>query len=383
MEIKMPKNVFTYAMNLGELETEVLRKLWIDFTEDTDGWAPDTAFYGRLTRTRVRKKLNQALMEMATFGQVIRSWFIIPTKASYRDYPIPQNVFDIIPPVYFFTSSSAYEPLDVLNEEQLEDVSSGWMTDGTTTSPRYAYKGNWNRTGRFIGITPPPTSDATAITLNAAVLERSQPYGPTEAVYDYCSIDSTATKAVSSLGKNYTELGVIVGLTIYNITDGSTGVITSISTTNTTNDSINVTSLTGGSTNQFNPADEFRILSGTYGGIIEIGDIEASYLIAPNPGSIPQPLITMAAGNMLVKCLLYPVLLVEKYQYPELPPFAHQAVASRAAGYLAREFPPDSPEFGMGSTYIEESNQALAVLRGNMAEQYQFNQVMRVQSERK
>lgn len=365
------ENVNVFAMSLGDLETDVLRKLWRQFREDTDGWAPDVAFTEPLNRTRVRRKINQSLAEIASFSKCNKCWFIVPTKASYGQYPLPQNVVDIMSPIYFFTAATTYVELDVYDEADLDDAKSGssWRME-TGSAPSVAFAGFTNRIQRYIGITPIPTVDATAYTLNAAVLERVSPSGVLGGVSGSAAAGSGATKMVDADGRNFEKLGVIVGAYILNITDGSKGAITSLSTTNSTNDSINVTALTGGSANTFTAGDEFRIVHGTYGGVMEIGDIDASFLLAPNPGSTPHPLITMAAGNMLVRSYIMPALLVDKFQYPELPLWYHSAISIRAAGLLAEEFPVDSPEYKQGAAYLERSDKMIEMLRGEARDMF-------------
>lgn len=378
----MPENLNVFAMNFGELEADVLRKLWIDFSEDDNGWPPDTAFSGRLTRTHVRRKLNQSLAEIGALARCNKGWFILPSKTNYGQYPVPQNVVDIVSPVYWFTSSTEYIELTVYDESDFDNALrlSGWRTE-TGAQPEYAYSGFTNRSQRYLGITPVPTADATAVTLNAAVLERAQLYGVSEAVSGSAASGSTSTKMVDADGRNFEDLGVIPGVYILNITDGSRGAVTAISTTNTTNDTIEAT-LTGGATNQFNPGDEWRVVHGTYGGIIEIGDIDVSMLLAPSPASIPSPLITMAAGNMLVRTVILPVKLVDLNQLPELPYWYHSAVSIRAAGYLAKEYPMDSPEYKQGDAYIAQSDNMIGSLKGEAESLYKTGP-RQIQSRRK
>jgi hypothetical protein len=97
-----------------------------------------------------------------------------------------------------------------------------------------------------------------------------------------------------------------------------------------------------------------RIIGGEYGGFIEIGDTEAEFILAPNAGQLPRPGITMAAGNLLVQGFFYPALLVDKYQYPELPPTFHPYIALGAAALLGKEEPVDSGEYAQALRYEEE-----------------------------
>ncbi len=364
----MPENIHIFAMNLGELETDVLRKLWISTSEDSNGFSPDTAFL-KYSRYRVRKKLNQAYSEVVAFARAHKSWFIITLSNGYHQYAVPQNCFDIAN-VYYLTTATAYEELTVYDEDIIEEVlSPGWKT--LPGVPKYAYVGDRTKMVVKLGIAPPPNTDGTAITLASGVSSKSQPHGTLEAVSGSAAPGSGTNIYVDSDGQGFDDLGVIVGLIILNITDGSRGTITSISTTNTANDTITCSgNLSGGLNNIWTPGDEMRIIGGEYGGFIEVGDTEASYILAPNVGQIPKPGITMAAGNLLVQGYFYPILLRDKYQYPELPPIFHPYLALGAASLLGREEPADSPEFAQAVKYEEVFNKTVGLLMGFSATQY-------------
>lgn len=344
----MPQNVYIHELNLGQIEAKVLKKLWIQFDFETNGWAPDTAF-SKFDRTRVRDAINEAYSYMTSFGKMIQQWFIIPTKAGYGQYPVPLNVVDV-DKVFYFTSATDYEELKMYDRAVLDEIEPGWRTQ--TGPPEYAYPGDWSRTNRKLGISPIPTADATVVTLDATVLNKPTPYGAVEAVSGSANPDSATMTYVDSDGQNFSNLGVVPGMTILNLTDGSKGVITSLATTNSTNDTLVCSAgLSGGSVNVWTPGDEMRIIGGDYGGIIEIGDTEAEYLLAPNAGQLPSPGITMAAGNLLVEAFILPVVLNSLYQYPEIHPMFHPGLVLGAAALLGEEEPVDSPEFKQAADY--------------------------------
>jgi hypothetical protein len=366
----MPENVYIHQLTLGQLEGEVLRKLWITFDEGTDGVPPASAFSSRLPQSRVRRKINQACAEIAARTKAIQGWFILPLKATYGQYAVPGNVFDIASPVYYFTSSTAYDELPVYSEAELDDQRPGWRTT-TGSMPEFAYSGLSRGTQRYIGFTPTPTTSATAVTLDSTVLERDGPYGPAEGVEGTATSGSGATAMVDASAQNFVELGVVPGMVILNVSDGSKGTITTITTTATSYDTINCSGgLTGGSANTWTLADEFRVIGGSYGGFIEIGDTEASFLVGKYSGDIPFPKITMASGNVLFKAYLRPVLLVTKNQFPELPPELHPTVGELAAGYLAGEYPVDTAEYKQSEMYLAKANQAVVLASSYLADQY-------------
>lgn len=363
----MPKYINVHAMNLGELETEVLRKLWINPSEDSNGFPATTAF-GKYSEYRIRKKINKAYSDLVTMTRAIRSWFVITLKENYTQYPVPLNCFDI-GEVYYYNSATNYTKLDVYEEDLIESMlSPGWRSFPST--PQYAYTADRNKMGVKLGVAPTPNIDGTAITLGSGVLNKVQSYGVSEAISGSANPDSGLLVYVDSHGQNFDSLGVIPGLTIINITDGSIGIVESISTTNTTNDTITCVSLTGGNTNVWTPGDEMRLIGGEHNEFIEIGQTDAECLLSPIISQLPTPGITMAAGNLLVRGFMQPNLLRDYYQYPELNPMFHQSIALGAAADLGMEEPADSPEFAQAQIYQQSYNQSIGALSTFASLQY-------------
>jgi len=363
----MPQYINTHAMNLGELETEVLRKLWINPSEDSNGWPAATSF-AKYSEYRIQKKLNKAYADLCTFTKAIRSWFIVTLKQYYTEYPIPHNCFDI-ETVYYYTSATSYSKLDMYEENYLEEVLiPGWRS--FPSNPSYAYVADKNKMVTKLGIAPAPNTDGTAITLGSGVYQKDRGYGIVEAISGVAAPGSANLVYVDSQGQNFSTLGVIPNLTLINLTDGSSGLISTITTTNTSYDTITCASLSEGSTNVFTPGDEIRIVGGEYVNFVEIGQLEADFLLAPSIGQLPTPGITMAAGNLLVRGYMRPLLLRNYYQYPELDPLFHQAIALGAAAELCLEEPVDSPEFAQGQAYQKSFNESIMALSIFAALQY-------------
>jgi hypothetical protein len=363
----MPRFINVHAMNLGELETEVLRKLWINPSEDSNGFPAASAF-GKYSEYRIRKKINLVYSNLVTMTRALRSWFIITLKANYTQYPVPLNCFDI-GEVYYYTSPTAYSKMDVYEEDLVESVlSPGWRSHPGI--PQYAYVADRNRMGVKLGVAPTPSINGTAITLSTGILSRKQGFGVIDSVSGSAAPGSAALVYVDAHGQNFYALGVVPGTSILNLTDGSIGVIASLSTTNISYDTITCVSLIEGSTNIWTPGDEMRVLGGEYNNFIEIGQLDAEWLLSPIVGQLPTPGITMAAGNLLVRGFMQPLLLRDYYQYPELNPLFHQAIADGAAAELGLQEPADSPEFAQAQVYQQSYNQAVGSLSSFASLQY-------------
>lgn len=368
----MPKYMNVHAMNLGELETEVLRKLWINPMEDSNGFPAATSF-GKYSEYRIQKKINKVYSDLVTMTKSLRSWFIITLKANYTQYPVPINCFDI-GEVYYYSSPTAYSKLEVYEEDYIETfLSPGWRTNPGT--PLCAYVADHNRMGVKLGIAPYPSANGTAITLGSGISSKVQPYGVINGVSGAAGVGSAALTYIDAHGQNFDVLGIIPGLVLVNITDGSSGVIASLATTNTAYDTIICTSLTGGSTNVWAPGDEMRLEGGEYNNFVEIGQTDAEWLLSPIVGQLPTPGITMATGNLLVRGFMQPVLLRDYYQYPELPPMFHQAIADGAAADLGLQEPVDSPEFAQAQAYQQSFNLTIGALSAFSAMQYKAGNI--------
>lgn len=363
----MPQYVDIDAMNLGELETDVLRKLWINPSEDSNGFPAATSF-GKYSEYRIQKKINKAYTNLVVLSKALRSWFIITLKENYTQYPVPLNCFDI-DMVYYYSSATAYTPLEIYEESYIEEMLiPGWRSNPST--PSYAYVGDRNKMNIKFGVAPAPNADGTAITLGSGISSKSRGFGAVEGIYGHANPDSATYTYVDAHAQNFSLLGIIAGMTVMNISDGSTGVISSITTTNSSYDTIVCTSLTGGSANVWTPGDEMRLLGGEYNNFIEITDDQASFLISATKGELPIPGITMAAGNLLIRGFIRPLVLKEYYQYPELDPLFHQAIADGAAGMLGLEEPADSPEFAQAQAYMRSYNESIAILNASAASQF-------------
>jgi hypothetical protein len=363
----MPKNHWFFGMNLGQLQSAVLRKLWQQFEEDDDGspYNPTVAF-SKYSEYRVNQKLNYTLALLGKFG--VRSWFVITLKQDYSQYNVPPNCVDI-EKVWYFSSATTYDELPVRERNELEDLIPGWMT--ISGIPEYAYPADWFSTIRKLGVAPAPLLDGTAITLASGVYQREGAYAAVEGVEGSAGAGSATNTYVDSEGQDFGELGVIIGQNILNVSDDSQGVITSLATTNTTNDTLICSAgLSGGLNNVWAPADEMRLLATEYGGVITSGETDADYLIAPNIGQFPWPGLTLAQGNVLVEHWALPMLMREKTQYPELFPLFHNALVLGAAAELAEEEPLDSPEFAQGKVYRERFSIETANIEATMRAQY-------------
>lgn len=356
-----------FGMRLGQLEAEVLRKLWVQFTEDSHGHPsnPDVDF-ARYSQYRIRLALNGVAARIAAHADLVRTFFVITLKQNYREYPVPANMLRI-ENVYYFTSATQYTELEVYAFEEVERIHPGFLTE--TGVPAIAYQGLWGGVYRRLGVAPAPSADGTAITLASGVTSglAIAPFATAAGIDGSCGPGSTATKMVDSAGRNFSTLGIVVGMFIKNTTDGSFGEVTSIANENATNDALNMSGgLSGGLANTWTPGDAFFVSGGEKAQLVEIEEAQAHNILAADVGMLPQPGITMASGNLLVVGTSMPVVLQNVWQHPELHPIVLDAVVYGAASKLASECPPSSPEHQMAEKYNGLANNALAGISAYM-----------------
>jgi len=357
-------------LNLGLLKYEVLKKLWILVEEDSDGYPSGNSFT-KYSEVRVGRKINESYSKIAAATRAIRSWFIIPLKATYSQYPLPVNVVGLIPPIYYYTSATHYEELNIYDRSLLNKEFPGWRT--ATGEPQYAYVGDWSITGKKLGVTPTPVSDAAAIILGTGVSHVTTPVYVAQGIRGKEKTGGSATTYIDAGGQNFVSMGVVVGMVVKNTTDGSHMTITSITTTTVPNDTLVGTGgLSGGSDNTWSVGDKMEIPGGDYGGYTQVTDDMAKYLVSFTSGALPSPGVTMAAGNLLVESFILPVPLNSNTDVPEVHPLAHMTIVLDAAASLALEEPVTSPEYAQGQAYVQAVNQEIAYLSGLLAGQ--FNQ---------
>jgi hypothetical protein len=357
----MPLNVNILARTMGQLETDTLRLVWLTLSDDdllSDGSPADPAFMQRYTKSQVDDAINQAYANIVVAAKHKRSWLVIRMKQYYGQYPLPLQVAGF-ESVYYFSSASSYEELEYLDRGDLEARSPGWITD--LGDPEYVYPGDPIGMYQTLAVVPRPLVNGTAVIVDSAVSNTIGAYGPVEGIEGTAGTGSATGTYVDSQGQNFDTLGVVVGQTIVNRSDESKGTITSITTTNTTNDTIVCSGgLTGGAINAWSIADEMQITGGVYYPVTILSGFASQYYLSPNMGQLPLPGLTMAAGNILASCFMYPMLLREHNQYPELPPQYHQAIPYGAASILFSQQPAGSPEAAKGVEYAQTFAQKVA-----------------------
>lgn len=217
--------------------------------------------------------------------------------------------------------------------QRLMNEHSSWRTQ-TGEPPSKIFRGQQYGNTKLVGIYPLPTKDGTVYTagtdLGIYVSSTGASIGGNITGQQKAGFDNSAV-FVDNDGRNFVTLGVLVGMTIRNETDGSQGQITAIGDQDATNDKITVT-LAGGTDNDFDVLDVVTIYAGEYGVVTSWDDSGEKYLFSSELGTLAA--ITVPDGNLHFDYVRYPVKLLLDAQYPEIPPNFHEALEWRAAALL-------------------------------------------------
>lgn len=274
----------------------------------------------------IRRRLGQAptdtgrysdadVITAANFGQnrfaFLTSCLIMPAvitlKANRQSYRLPLNTLKIKAGRYYHSSSKTdYDELRILRDAkvmQRKDV----QYRGTTGVPVYAYPSYRAGNIRMIGFSPFPSSAGETWTgTDFGILTSATGFTNVGNITGTHKTGYAASAfLVDSTGRNLVTLGAKTGYPIFNVTDGSSGVITTIGNQDATNDKVTAT-LTGGTNNNWGVGDSFQIPMSEYGVVIDASDSE-TYTFTSWLGTIYD--ITGNTGNVVLDIARKPLPL--------------------------------------------------------------------------
>jgi hypothetical protein len=310
--------------NRLELIQMVLRGLGSVVT--TDG-TDTTSDYSRYPKADIIRQLNQAEIDFVLQTDALTTWAVIEAVADRREYRLPRRCMKVIDAKYY-TSDTTYEQLYIkTNMDQMKRVDSTWRV-ATAGRPEIIYPAYGYGNTRSFGAYPVPSSDGTTFTGTSFGIVTSGTDFTFTGNIDGAHKTGYANSAfyVDGAGRDMSALGVVVGMMIFNTTDGSSGQITAIGNQDATNDKISVT-LSGGTDDDFDVADSIVITVGEYGVVVRSTNSE-EWAFSSDYGAIQD--ISPLSGNFLVDFVKRPLKLDIDTQFPEIPPEYHYALAERA-----------------------------------------------------
>lgn len=283
--------------------------------------------YARYPKADILRELDRAQLEYVWKTDELDTFAIIEGVQNQPEYRLPRRCLKVTDAKYY-TATSQYEQLKLLSDRRrLQTVSISWKGDSAST-PEWGYPGFKYGNARSIGIYPKPPSDGTTYTGDSmGIVTSATDFSFTGNITGTHKTGfANSAFLVDAEGRDFTTLGVVVGMMIFNTTDGSQGQITAIGNQDATNDKLTVT-LAGGTDDDFDVADSFVVTVGEYGVVIRADNTE-EYAFSSEYGALQD--ISPLAGNILLEFVMRPLKLDADTQYPDISAEFHEALFERA-----------------------------------------------------
>ncbi len=326
-----------------------------------------TVTYDRFPKWLIRNFLNERQNQFVFHSQCIKKFAFLVCKEGYRQYKLPVNCMDagVIAAKFYFDSDS-YEDLILTDFESMDLNDKGWLVSGNS-SPEYAFMGNSYGNVPMLEVHPPPDEDGSSYALapeTGIVVDDDLPAAA-------ANITGMATgggaDTLVDAGVDFTDMGLVNGIYVRNVTDGSYAYISAIAA-NTITFAAN---LTGGTADVFAAGDSYNILLGEYG-VITDWAADDRVIFGSEVGLLST--ITVPAGNIRVDYVPYPAkfnsdpLLTDANQgnddqYPEIPKMYHRALAMGVVADLLGTFHEGSKEFQRANFYEQKFGVAVGTAK--------------------
>ena len=323
-----------------------------------------TISYDRFPKWLVRQKLIERQNDFALKSRCLKKFALVRAKANYRNYKLPTNCMDNgVIAVRYYDSSTTYEDLKIVDQEWLDTNRAGWLTEDAG-DPEYCLIGDNYGNIPMIYVHPMPDADGTDYTISpdTGICIGGDLPGTTSNVTGAASGGSDTTLEDSTV--DFTDMGLVAGMAVLNVTDGSKAYISTLATTTITF----AAALTGGTLNVFTAGDSYNILAGEYGVITSWEDDE-QYIFSSEEGAVAQ--ITVPAGNFRVDYVPYPTPFAwddtatdaaqgNDDQKPEIHRKYHYSLVKGVIADLLRTFHEASKEFQRAQVYENSYQMDLA-----------------------
>lgn len=331
-----------------------------------------TATYDKFPRWLIVEMLNNRQNQFVYHSECLRKFALLLVKDGYSTYKLPENCMEggIIGTPKYYISSSNYQDLDVRDLKYMDEHYPGWRTDGEGT-PSVCYWAETTGNIQTLGVYQTPDADGTnyAVSPDTGVVIGGDLPSALNDVTGLATAGGNTTTLNDTL-VDFTAMGLVAGMAIKNVTDGSQAVILTIAATQI----VTVAALTGGTLNTWTTGDSYQILVGQYG-VITSWTSDEQYIFSSDYGVLAD--ITVPAGNIRIDYIPYPKAFPETGgddQYPEIPRLYHRDYAMGVVADLLRTFHENSREFGRAAYYDNIFNQAAGIGKANKKRR-PFNEV--------
>jgi len=327
-----------------------------------------TISYDRFPKWLIRQKLNERQNDFAFKSRCLKKFAIMRAKNGYRNYKLPTNCMDngVIAMKYYMTSTS-YEELDIVDYDWMDINRPGWLTDDAS-SPEICFMGDTHGNIPMVYIHPKPDADGTDYTISpdTGITIGGDLPGATSNISGIATGGNAGGTTLIDVtaGVDFTSMGLVSGMWVKNVTDGSSAYILSLAATTITF----AAALSGGVLNKFTAGDSYNILSGEYGVLTSWEDDE-KYIFGSEDGVLST--ITIPTGNFRVDYVPYPIPFSwddtaadaaqgNDDQFPEIHRKYHAALGMGVIADLLRTFNEASKEFQRSQVYEQAYQAAVA-----------------------
>jgi hypothetical protein len=287
-----------------------------------------TSDYNRYPKQDVINQLIMAEIEFAKIAKFNTTFAVVEAVASQSTYRLPNNHLETLSCKYYRNTTDYDEPVILNDMNALRRKSRKYRTDAVSNRVDfYAPSYKHGNVRSFMAYPRPSTAGTTYDGSSMGIVTSVTDFsfnGNITGTHKTGYADSAFL--VDSAGRDFTTLGVVVGMMVFNTTDGSGGQITAIGNQDATNDKITVT-LSGGTDDDFDVGDSFVIAVGEYGVVIRAnGTMEWAF--SSQYGALQD--INPLSGNFLLDYVRMPQKLDYDTQIPETPKEYQELLVERA-----------------------------------------------------
>ena len=273
--------------------------------------------FNRYPKQDIVDKLVEGQIEFVSLTDSLTTFAIVEAVADQSEYRYPSEALKILS-AQWYSSTTRYEELRIIsNKQEMKRISRTWKTDASGQL-EYLYPSYNHGNIRKFGVYPKPASDGDTYTgTSMGVLTSATDFTFTGDITGTHRVGAGDDRAYAEdeAGRDFSSLGVVAGMMIFNTTDASNGQITALSDGNATKDRAEVT-LAGGTDDDFDESDSFVITTGEYGVVIR-ADGSEEWAFSTEFGALQD--INPLSGNIMLDFVKRPKLLDFDNQFPEIP----------------------------------------------------------------
>ena len=295
--------------------------------------ATDTTRY---TDAAVVQGLNYGQERFAKLTGCLLMPAVILLKAGRQSYRLPFNTLGVKAGRYYTSDSPSdyYELKIKADMKQMQRLNPNFRGDAGT--PDYMFPSYRAGNVQMFGLSPIPTMDGQVwVGSDYGLLQSATGFTNVGNIIGTHKAGYAASAFfVDAAGRDLVLAGALVGYPIFNMTDGSSGIITAIGSQDATNDKASAT-LTGGTNNYWTPGDTFEIPMGEYGVVVDVAGQE-TYTVSSWLGTIAD--IVGNTGNLVLDIARKPLPLSVTLDtfISEIPAAYQEAIIGYAVYWLGR-----------------------------------------------